>query len=93
MGTIFSVFMVHIDLTVLLVTCIDKLNVVLPFRNLKNIYVVNFCFVNNFLSIFTKQFFPFQKFPIPPFFGISPYSKKFFVSLSLCSFLGSPPPP
>ena len=29
-------FIFHIDITILLVTCIDKFNIVLSFRNLKN---------------------------------------------------------
>ena len=31
---------IHIDIIVLLVTCIDKLNVVLSFQNLENIDIV-----------------------------------------------------
>ena len=71
-------FIVHIDITVLLVTCSDKYNAVLSFQNLKNTDIVYICFINKiFLSIFIKQYFPFQEFPIPPFWHPSPILKNF----------------
>ena len=52
-----------------------------------------------FLAIFTEQFLPFQKFPIPPsyqlllHFGIPPHFIEIFISPPpLCPFLGNPIP-
>lgn len=60
------------------------------FQSLKNNDIIFISFINDFLSIFSKQFFPFQKFPPLfydlPFLDTPPYFKEFFVSLPCAIF-------
>ena len=63
--------MVHMENIAPLVMFISKFNIILSFQNVKNVDIVYIFLILS--MIFFEQFFPFQTFPIPPFFVMAPH--------------------